>query len=79
MMRSLAELVPDLRREAPGCRGVLIRDALMKAAQDFCRRSHVWRRNIPDIQPDAGCTAIYLKADGSCLCGPTTTLSLIHI
>ena len=73
MMTPLATLVPDLRREAPGCRGVLLRDALLKASQDFCRRTQVWRRNIPDIEPNTGCTAIYLKADGTCLCGPTNS------
>lgn len=70
-MKQLSVLIDDVAREAPGCRRPFMINALIKSAKEFCTRTNVWKRDVPTIPGGTHCTAIYLTAEGSCLCGPT--------
>ena len=68
-MRSLSELVSEVKREAPGCRKVLVERALLDITRELCRQTHIWKRKLPDLDfGEAGCARVYFTVGGNCGC-----------
>lgn len=56
------DLIQDILPHVPGCPEPLIEDTLRRVARIFCRDSHVWEEQLPDIYPVNGVTRYQASA-----------------